>query len=88
MLDHPPRSPRMPRSERVWRPVLAAGASEPVAAAWFEELLTIAAECIGVLLLAALGAVIYLFNYLVFRSRAPRRDDVQDSRKKGNWNNA
>jgi hypothetical protein len=83
MLKNPPRTSHLQGSERPWKPVLLAGATEPTDAMWFEGVLATAAEVIGVVLLAVLGGLIYLFNHFVFKSRAVRRDDVHDEGKKG-----
>jgi len=74
-------------SERPWEPVLAAGAADAASAIWLDEVLALAAEFIGVIILGVLGGVIYLFNHFVFKSRAPRRDDMHDAGEKGKKNN-
>lgn len=83
MLDNPPRTLHVQVSERSWKPIPGASIADPGSAPWFEEVLAIAADFIGVILLVVLGGVIYVFNHLVFKSRAPRPGKTHDAGKKG-----
>ena len=50
---------------------------------WFEETIAVAADFIGLILLTVLGALICLFDNFIFKSRAPRREDLQDTTNEG-----
>jgi hypothetical protein len=71
------------RFRRLWKPTLAAGGGSTAIAIWFEEIIAFAGEFIGVILLPIVGALIYLFDNFIFKSRVPRRDDLQDTTNKG-----
>ncbi len=44
-------------------------------------IIAFAADFIGVILLTILGGLICLFDNIIFKSRIPRQDDLQDTSK-------
>lgn len=83
MSKAPSHSSRSPRFRRLWKPALATGAGGTAFVVWFEEIMAFTVEIIGVILLTILGALICLFDHFVFKSRMPRREDMQDTTNKG-----
>ena len=73
---------RFPRLRKLWKPVVATGTGGATLAIWFEEIVALAADFIGVILLVILGGLICLFDNQIFKSRIPRREDLQDSSDK------
>jgi len=73
---------RFPRLRKLWKPAIATGAGGATLAIWFEEIMTSTVEIIGVILLSILGILICLFDNLVFKSRMPRREALQDTTNK------
>jgi Ca2+-transporting ATPase len=54
------------RNRKRWiRPAIASGAGGTALVVWFEELLALAAEFLGVIVLPILAGIIYLFNHSV-----------------------
>lgn len=74
---------RFPRLRKLWKPAVVTGAGGMTFVIWFEEIIAFAGEFIGVILLTILGGLICLFDHLVFKSRMPRREDLQDTTNKG-----
>jgi hypothetical protein len=68
---------------RFWKPVAATGAGGTSLVIWFEEVIAFATDFIGVILLTVLGGLICLFNNFIFKSRIPRREDLQDTKHNG-----
>lgn len=82
-MSNSTRPPRFPIFRRFWKPVAAGGTGGTAIAIWFEEIIAFAGDFIGVILLTILGALICLFDNFVFKSRIPRREDLQDTTNKG-----
>lgn len=83
MSNHPHPISRFPRLRKLWKPAVASGAGGTTLVIWFEEIMAFAAEFIGIILLTVLGGLICLFDHFVFKSRLPRREDIQDTTNKG-----
>jgi hypothetical protein len=83
MSNHPHSVSHFSRLRKLWKPAVASGAGGTTLALWFEEIIAFAADFIGVILLTILGALICLFDNFVFKSRIPRRDDLQDTTNNG-----
>ena len=83
MSNQPHPVSRFPRLRKLWKPAVATGAGGTTLVIWFEEIIAIAADFIGVILLTILGALICLFDNFVFKSRIPRREDLQDKTNNG-----
>ena len=71
-----------PAWRRVWKPVVV-GAGGTAIAVWLDDVVMFAEEIIGLILLPILAGVIYLLDILMFRSRLPRQDDLDDRNEKG-----
>jgi hypothetical protein len=61
---------------RYWKPAAITGAGGAAVMVWFDELLMFGEEILALILLPLLAGVIYLFDNLVFKSRLPRREDM------------
>jgi len=72
-----------PRLRKLWKPAVVTGAGGTTFVIWFEEIIAFAADFIGVILLTILGGLICLFDNFIFKSRAPRREDLKDTTNKG-----
>jgi hypothetical protein len=83
MSDHPHSVSRFSRLRKLWKPAVVTGAGGTTLVIWFEEIIAFAGEFIGVILLTILGGLICLFDNFVFKSRMPRREDLQDTTHKG-----
>ena len=66
---------------KLWKPAVATGAGGTTLVIWFEEIIAFAADFIGVILLTLMGGLICLFDNIIFKSRIPRQDDLQDTSK-------
>jgi hypothetical protein len=73
---------RFPLARKFWKPAIATGTGGTSLIIWFEEIITFAADFIGVILLTILGGLICLFDYFVFKSRMPRREDMENANDK------
>jgi hypothetical protein len=69
---------RSRRGQRWLPPATAAGAGGTALVIWFEELIVLAAEFIGVIFLLVLSVPIFLFNHLVIKSAMTRPDDKRE----------
>ena len=76
-MSTPPSVPNSPRRRRSWKPVAAITAGGVALVTWFGEIIATAAELIGVIFMFILAGVIYLFNVYVFKSAAPKADDLK-----------
>jgi hypothetical protein len=70
-----------PSVRKYWKPAVVTGAGGTSLVIWFEEVIAFATDFIGVILLTILGGLICLFDNLIFKSRIPRREDLQDTSK-------
>ena len=83
MSNQPHPVSRFPGLRKFWKPAVATGAGGTTLAIWFEEIIAFAADFIGVILLVILGGLICLFDNFIFKSRTPRRADMQGTSNKG-----
>jgi len=83
MSNQPHPVSRFPSLRKFWKPAVATGAGGTTLVIWFEEIIAFAADFIGVILLAVLGGLICLFDNFIFKSRTPRREDLQDTNNSG-----
>ena len=60
---------------KYWKPVLATGAGGASLVLWFEEIVLIGLDLLVLIGLVLLAGPIYLYNYIVFKSATPRRED-------------
>ena len=70
-------SPNSSAIRRFWKPVAITGVGGGAVAIWFEEIMLYAEEILALIFLFIMAGVIYLFNIFVFKSRQPRREDIQ-----------
>lgn len=83
MSNHPHSISRFPLIRKLWKPAVATGAGGTTLIIWFEEIIAFATDFIGVILLTVLGGLICLFDNFIFKSRIPRREDLQDTKNNG-----
>lgn len=83
MSNQPRPVSRFPGFRKLWKPAIATGAGGTTLVIWFVEITAFAGEFIGVILLTILGGLICLFDNFIFKSRTPRREDLQDTTNKG-----
>jgi hypothetical protein len=69
---------------RYWKPAAITGAGGTAVAIWFDEILLFGEEILALIFLPLLAGVIYLFDTFVFKSRVPRREDINKSNHVGN----
>ncbi|MBK8422057.1 hypothetical protein [Candidatus Villigracilis saccharophilus] len=81
MSNQPHSVPHFPPFRKLWKPAVATGAGGTTLVIWFEEIIAFATDFIGVILLAIMGGLICLFDNIIFKSRIPRQDDLQDTSK-------
>lgn len=61
---------------RFWKPTAATAAGGTAGAIWFEEMLLYAEEILALVFLPLLAGAVFLYNKIVFKSRLPRRDNL------------
>jgi hypothetical protein len=61
---------------RYWKPAAITGAGGAVVVVWFDELVMFGEEILALIFLPLLAGLIYLFDTYVFKSRVPRREDM------------
>jgi hypothetical protein len=83
MSNQPHPVSRFPSIRNLWKPAAITGAGGTTFIIWFEEIIAFAVDFIGVILLAILGGLICLFDNFIFKSRTPRREDLQDKKNNG-----
>lgn len=74
---------RLSGLRKFWKPVVVTGAGSTSLVIWFEEIIAITAEFIGVIFLAVLGGLVCLFDDFIFKSRIPQQEDLKDIKNKG-----
>jgi hypothetical protein len=77
MNPNPPSGSHPRRWPRWATPAAALGAFGTTLVIWFEEIVALATEFIGVIFLPILASIIYLFNFYVFKSAMPKADDIK-----------
>jgi len=82
-MSNPTPTQRPSAFRRFWKPVAATSTGGTAVAIWFEEMIAIVAEIIGLILVIVLGGLIILFNHFLFKFRLPRREDFQNPTRKG-----
>jgi hypothetical protein len=85
---HHPRFPffrRLSRKKNVglWKPAVVTGAGGTALAIWFEEILAFGTEILALIFLPILAGVIYLLDIFIFKSRLPRREDLETPTDQG-----
>ena len=62
----------------LWKPAAVTGAGGTAIAIWFEEIIAFGAEILALIFLPILAGVIYLLDILIFKSRMPEREDLEN----------
>jgi hypothetical protein len=77
MSNRSAHPPRFPVFRRLWKPVVATGAGGTTIAIWLNEVTTFGEEILALIFLPILAGVIYLLDIFIFKSRMPRREDME-----------
>ena len=72
-----------PGFRRIWKPAAITGAGGTALAIWFEEIAIFAQDILALIFLPILAGAVYLLDILIFRSRMPRREDMEKPIDKG-----
>ncbi len=83
MSDHSTHSPRFPFFQRWWKSAALTGAGGTAIAVWFEEIIVFSTEILALIFLPILAGVIYLLDIFMFKSRMPRREDLEPPTDRG-----
>jgi hypothetical protein len=77
------RVSRFSKIRRIWKPVAVTGAGGTAVAVWFEEIALFAQEILTLVFLPIMAGAIYLLDHLFFKSRIPKREDLESLRDTG-----
>jgi len=83
MSNHSTHSPRFPIVRRLWKPAAVTGAGGTAIVIWFEEIAIFAQDILALIFLPILAGAVYLLDIFIFRSRMPRREDLNKVIDKG-----
>ncbi len=78
MSDPSTHIARFPLFRRVWKPAAITGAGGTAIAVWFDEVITFTQEILALIFLPILAGAIYLLDIFIFKSRMPRRQDMNN----------
>jgi hypothetical protein len=84
MSHLPMQTHRVSFMRRYWKPAAITGAGGTAVAVWFDEILLFSEEILALLFLPLLAGGLYLFDTFVFKSRLPRREDINNLNNKDN----
>ncbi len=70
-----------PAWRKLWKPAVVTGASGTAIVVWLDEIVMYAEEILGLILLPIMAGAIFLLDILMFRSRMPRQEDLEQSDK-------
>ncbi len=70
-------SSRPSRIRPLWKPAALTGAGGTAVAVWLEDILLFGEEILALIFLPVIAGAIYLLDILIFRSRMPRREDME-----------
>ena len=74
---------RFPIFKRLWKPAAVTGAGSTAVAIWFEEIIALGADILALIFLPIMAGVIYLLDIFIFKSRLPRREDLENKNDPG-----
>lgn len=77
MSNHSANIPRFHSLRWLWKPAAITGAGGTAIAVWFEEIIVFSTEILALIFLPILAGVIYLLDIFMFKSRMPRREDLE-----------
>ncbi len=83
MSNHSTHIRRFPVFRRLWKPAAVTGAAGTAAVIWFEDIILFGEEILAMIFLPIMAGLIYLLDIVIFRSRMPRRSDMEDTAKPG-----
>lgn len=83
MTNHSTHSLQNPILRRLWKPAAITGAGGIAVAAWFDEIMTVSAEIIALIFVPIMAGVIFLLDILMFKSRMPRHEDMENTVYRG-----
>jgi hypothetical protein len=66
---------------RFWKPAAITGAGGTAVAIWYEEILMFSQEILALIFLPIMAGTIYLLDIFIFKSRTPRREDLDKNNK-------
>lgn len=61
---------------RLWKPAVVTGASGATISLWIEEIILFGQEILALIFLPIMAGLIYLLDILIFKSRMPKKEDV------------
>ena len=61
---------------RLWKPAAVTGAGGTALAIWFDEMMALSQEILALIFLPIIAGTIYLLDNFIFKSRMPRREDL------------
>lgn len=76
-------APRFLKVRRLWKPLAVTGAGGTAVAVWFDEILLFGQEILGLIFLPIIAGTIYLLDIFIFRSRMPKREDLNNPIDRG-----
>ena len=83
MPNHSTHSWHFPTFRRLWKPAAVTGAGGTAVAIWFEEIIALGADILALIFLPIMAGVIYLLDIFIFKSRLPRREDLENKNDPG-----
>ena len=78
MSNHSTHSHRFPIFRRRWKRAVVTGAGGTVVAIWLDEIVMFGEEILALIFLPIMAGVIYLLDIFMFKSRMPRREDMEN----------
>lgn len=76
-------SPKTGLLRRIWKPAALTDTGGTAVAVWLEEIVLFAQEILALIFLPILAGVIYLLNIFMFKSRTPKRENLNNSNIRG-----
>jgi hypothetical protein len=61
----------------LWKPAAVTGAGGAAIALWLDEIVMFGEEILALIFLPIMAGVIYLLDILIFKSRLPKREDLE-----------
>lgn len=62
---------------RLWKPAVVTGASGATLSLWIEEIILFGQEILALIFLPIMAGLVYLLDILIFKSRMPKKEDVE-----------
>lgn len=74
---------RFPAFQRLWKPAIATGIGGSTLVFWLDEIIMFGESILAVIFLPIMAGVIYLLDIFMFKSRMPRREDMENTNETG-----